>query len=93
MLRTSHLHTVCEEARCPNISECFSKKTATFMIMGDTCTRACRFCNVIAAELYSIQILTPVGRVGIDFYRCDCCGIDYVIDKRKLHKTKFGMEH
>jgi lipoic acid synthetase len=40
------LHTVCEEAACPNIGECWSKKHATFMIMGDTCTRACAFCNV-----------------------------------------------
>jgi len=46
ILRGSGLNTVCEEARCPNIDECFSKKTATFMIMGDICTRACRFCNV-----------------------------------------------
>jgi lipoic acid synthetase len=40
------LVTVCEEARCPNLGECWSKKTATFMIMGDTCTRSCRFCAV-----------------------------------------------
>lgn len=40
------LHTVCEEAGCPNIGECWSKRHATFMIMGDTCTRACAFCNV-----------------------------------------------
>ena len=40
------LHTVCEEAGCPNIGECWDKKHATFMIMGDTCTRACAFCNV-----------------------------------------------
>ena len=40
------LHTVCQEASCPNISECWSKKHATFMIMGDICTRACAFCNV-----------------------------------------------
>jgi lipoyl synthase len=40
------LHTVCEEARCPNIGECWDKRHATFMIMGDTCTRACAFCNV-----------------------------------------------
>ena len=40
------LHTVCQEASCPNISECWSKKHATFMIMGDTCTRACAFCDV-----------------------------------------------
>jgi lipoyl synthase len=46
ILRSSGLHTVCEEAKCPNIDECFSKKTATFMIMGDVCTRNCRFCNI-----------------------------------------------
>lgn len=46
LLRASCLHTVCEEAMCPNIAECFSKKTATFMIMGDVCTRNCKFCNV-----------------------------------------------
>jgi lipoic acid synthetase len=40
------LHTVCEEAACPNIGECWNKKHATFMIMGSICTRACRFCNV-----------------------------------------------
>jgi lipoic acid synthetase len=40
------LHTVCEEARCPNIYECWNQRTATFMILGDTCTRACRFCAV-----------------------------------------------
>ncbi len=40
------LHTICEEALCPNISECFRKKTATFLIMGDVCTRGCLFCNV-----------------------------------------------
>lgn len=45
-LRDSSLHTVCEEARCPNISECFSRGTATVMIMGDTCTRSCKFCAV-----------------------------------------------
>lgn len=45
-LRAHGLHTVCEEARCPNLSECFSKKTATFMIMGNICTRSCGFCSV-----------------------------------------------
>src|SRR3974377_2074253 len=44
--RDQRLHTVCEEAGCPNIGECWEKKHATFMIMGDTCTRACAFCNV-----------------------------------------------
>ena len=46
IVRTNGLHTVCEEASCPNIGECWEKKHATFMIMGDTCTRACAFCNV-----------------------------------------------
>ncbi len=46
MLREHNLHTVCEEASCPNIGECFSKGTATFMILGDLCTRRCPFCDV-----------------------------------------------
>ena len=46
IVKNNNLHTVCVEAGCPNISECWSKKHATFMIMGDTCTRACAFCNV-----------------------------------------------
>jgi len=46
LLRSLSLHTVCEEARCPNIGECFARKIATFMILGDRCTRNCRFCAV-----------------------------------------------
>jgi len=46
LLRRLNLHTVCEEANCPNIGDCFSRKTATFMIMGDVCTRNCPYCNV-----------------------------------------------
>ena len=46
ILREHHLHTVCEEASCPNIGECFSHGTATFMILGDLCTRRCPFCDV-----------------------------------------------
>src|SRR3954470_20080039 len=46
IMRENGLHTVGEEAACPNIGECWEKKHATFMIMGDTCTRACAFCNV-----------------------------------------------
>ena len=46
ILRESNLHTVCEEASCPNIGECFGNGTATFMIMGDKCTRRCPFCDV-----------------------------------------------
>ena len=46
ILKEKCLNTVCEEARCPNKAECYSKDTATFMILGDTCTRNCRFCNI-----------------------------------------------
>lgn len=46
LMRANNLHTVCEEAACPNIGECWSQKHATMMILGDTCTRACAFCNI-----------------------------------------------
>jgi len=46
MLRARGLHSVCEEARCPNLADCFSRGTVTFMLLGDVCTRACRFCHV-----------------------------------------------
>lgn len=46
MMRSKSLHTVCEEAKCPNIAECWEAGTATFMVMGDTCTRSCGFCNI-----------------------------------------------
>jgi lipoic acid synthetase len=46
ILRAKNLHTVCEEARCPNIGECWGNRTATFLILGDTCTRGCRFCAI-----------------------------------------------
>lgn len=50
LLRKSRLNTVCEEARCPNLTECFSNQTATFMILGDKCTRRCHFCSVKTAR-------------------------------------------
>lgn len=46
LMRSKQLHTICEEANCPNISECWGRGTATFLIMGDTCTRSCGFCDV-----------------------------------------------
>ena len=46
LLKSTGIHTICQEAKCPNISECFSKKQATFMILGALCTRACTYCNV-----------------------------------------------
>ncbi len=54
------LVTVCQEANCPNITECWSKKHATFMIMGDTCTRACAFCDVKTGKPSSLDIFEPI---------------------------------
>ena len=59
IINTKKLHTVCQEASCPNISECWSKRHATFMIMGDTCTRACAFCNVKTGKPSHLDSLEP----------------------------------
>ena len=54
------LKTVCQEANCPNITECWSEKHATFLIMGDTCTRACAFCNIITGKPKALDPLEPL---------------------------------
>ena len=59
ILNQKKLYTVCQEASCPNISECWSKKHATFMIMGETCTRACSFCNVSTGKPTFLDPLEP----------------------------------
>ncbi|MGH8454443.1 MAG: lipoyl synthase, partial [Nevskiales bacterium] len=59
-LRENNLHTVCEEASCPNLGECFGKGTATFMIMGDICTRRCPFCNVAHGRPNPLDIEEPL---------------------------------
>jgi lipoic acid synthetase len=59
IVRTNNLHTVCEEAGCPNIGECWSQHHATMMIMGDTCTRACAFCNVKTGLPNGLDPLEP----------------------------------
>jgi lipoic acid synthetase len=61
ILREHRLHTVCEEASCPNIGECFGKGTATFMIMGDLCTRRCPFCDVGHGRPLPLDIDEPVN--------------------------------
>ncbi|MEH0020063.1 MAG: lipoyl synthase [Desulfobacter sp.] len=63
LLSESKLHTVCQEANCPNMFECFSKDTSTFMILGDQCTRHCRFCNVTALAPTPVDPEEP-GRVA-----------------------------
>jgi lipoic acid synthetase len=61
VVRDNHLITVCEEAGCPNIGECWSKKHATMMIMGDTCTRACSFCNVKTGKPAPLDLNEPAN--------------------------------
>ena len=59
IIKQNNLVTVCQEANCPNISECWSKRHATFMIMGDTCTRACAFCDVKTGKPGKLDPLEP----------------------------------
>ena len=72
LMRSLKLNTVCEEAACPNIGECWAKKHATIMIMGDTCTRACAFCNVATGRPLPLDPLEPanvavaIGGLGLN---------------------------
>ncbi|MFQ5877800.1 MAG: lipoyl synthase [Acidobacteriota bacterium] len=72
MMRTLRLNTVCEEARCPNIYECWSERTATFMILGDVCTRRCGFCAVATGRPRPVdpgepeRVAAAVVRLGLD---------------------------
>jgi len=75
ILREKKLHTVCEEARCPNIGECWGNKTATFLILGDTCTRGCRFCAIDKGKPLALDPEEPrnVGLVVKDL------GLDHIV--------------
>ena len=75
LLREHDLHTVCEEARCPNIGECFNAGTATFMILGDVCTRACGFCDVTSGRPEGLDLLEPYRLAGA----VERLGLDYVV--------------
>ena len=72
LMRDLNLNTVCEEAACPNIGECWTQKHATVMILGDTCTRACAFCNVKTGMPNMVDLLEPahvataVGELGLE---------------------------
>ncbi len=65
LLNKNRLHTVCVSARCPNKSECFGKKTATFLILGDICTRHCRFCSVRKNDTPQLLDAEEPGRIAI----------------------------
>src|SRR5438874_8002331 len=60
LVNARRLHTVCEEAKCPNIFDCWSRRTATFMILGDVCTRACRFCAVTSGRPSELDLGEPL---------------------------------
>lgn len=75
LMRDKNLHTVCEEAACPNIGECWSKKHATVMILGDTCTRACAFCNIKTGRPMQVDPLEP-------FHTAEACatmGLNHIV--------------
>jgi len=71
LIQEAHLHTVCQEAACPNVGECWERGTATFMILGDTCTRRCGFCNVKTGKptwsdpLEGARVARSVARMGL----------------------------
>ena len=73
LLRESTLNTVCEEANCPNRGECFANRTATFLLMGQTCTRHCSFCNIPGGRVAALdqdeprRVAETVGRLGLKF--------------------------
>ena len=73
LLRDSELHTVCEEARCPNLGECWEARSATFMILGDICTRRCHYCAITTGRPLGIDVMEPdrlartVARLGLKY--------------------------
>jgi lipoic acid synthetase len=91
IVRAKKLHTVCEEAACPNIGECWSKKHATMMIMGDTCTRACSFCNVKTGKPAALDadepanVATAVAEMGLDHVVITSVDRDDLVDGGAAH--------
>ena len=91
IVRANGLHTVCEEAGCPNIGECWEKKHATFMIMGDTCTRACAFCNVRTGMPQPLDLDEPqkvgdaVAKLGLSHVVITSVDRDDLSDGGALH--------
>jgi lipoic acid synthetase len=75
MMRSKNLHTVCESARCPNLPECWSKKTATFMILGNTCTRSCGFCAIHTGRGEEVDIFEPGNVAKV----CKDLGLQHVV--------------
>jgi lipoic acid synthetase len=91
LMRDLGLHTVCEEANCPNIGECWHHGTATFMILGGTCTRSCGYCNVVHGTPHPPDLQEPVNVASA----IHALGLDYVVvtsvDRDDL--ADFGASH
>jgi len=100
ILREKNLHSVCEEARCPNTSECWRNKTATFLILGDTCTRGCRFCAIDKGKPLALDPEEPrnvalvVKDVGLDHIVVTSVNRDDLPDGGAAHfaKTVFWIK-
>jgi lipoic acid synthetase len=95
ILRGDGLHSVCEEARCPNIGECFGRGTATFQIMGDTCTRACRYCAVLSGKhgdpldpLEPGKVASAAARMGLGHVVVTSVDRDDLADRGAEHWAK-----
>jgi lipoyl synthase len=100
ILREKNLHTVCEEARCPNIGECWGHNTATFLILGDTCTRGCRFCAIEKGKPLALDPEEPrnvalvVKDLGLDHIVVTSVNRDDLSDGGSNHfaKTVFWIK-
>ena len=92
------LKTVCQEANCPNIAECWSKRHATFLIMGETCTRACSFCDVITGKpkpldhLEPLKISTAIKKLNLKHAVITSVNRDDLIDGGANHFYKIIIE-
>ena len=101
VLREKRLHTVCEEARCPNIGECWGNKTATFLILGETCTRGCRFCAIDKGKPLALDPEEPrnvalvVKELGLDHIVVTSVNRDDLPDGGANHfaKTVFWIKN
>jgi len=97
-LRELGLHTVCEEASCPNIGECWGSGTATVMLMGDVCTRGCRFCDVASGNPAPLDPLEPrhlaeaVGRLSLDYLVVTSVNRDELPDGGAAHFAQAIVE-
>jgi lipoic acid synthetase len=94
-LRSRDLHTVCEEARCPNVGECWGAGTATFMLLGDVCTRGCRFCAVTTGNPKGAydprepeQVADAVAKMGLDYVVLTMVDRDDLLDGGAAHVAR-----